>query len=139
MLGLKQKNNAKLLLIGAVETQELKALCNTLHISDDVVYYGFADNVNELLQAADVFVFPSISEGLPVSVVEAQAASLPVLMSDAITDEVVITDDVVAASLNDSADLWADKAIVIADKQRKDNFDLMKTQGGIFIPALKNC
>lgn len=124
-----KKNNAKLLLIGAVETQELKALCNTLHISDDVVFYGFADNVNELLQGADVFVFPSISEGLPVSVVEAQAASLPVLMSDAITDEVVITDDIVAASLNDSADLWADKAIEIADKQRKDNFDLMKNAG----------
>lgn len=122
-------SNAKLLLIGAVETQELKVLCDRLGITDDVIFYGFADNVNELLQGADVFVFPSISEGLPVSVVEAQAASLPVLMSDAITNEVVITDQVVSKPLRDNPILWAEQAIKISDIQRKDNFELMKKAG----------
>lgn len=124
-----KKNNAKLLLIGAVETPELKTLCERLGISDDVIFYGFTDQVNELLQGADVFVFPSISEGLPVSVVEAQAASLPVLMSDTITKEVVLTDEICAQSLNDSADTWADNAIKISKVPRLDNFELMKQKG----------
>lgn len=125
----KKQNNAKLLLIGAVETDELNKLCNSLNITEDVIFYGFADNVNELLQASDVFVFPSISEGLPVSVIEAQAADLPVLMSDAITDEVIVTDGVCSKSLDESPDAWSDMAIQISKTQRKDNYELMKNKG----------
>ena len=105
---LKQKSDSKLVLIGAEPTKELDALSYKLSITDKVMYLGFRSDVNELLMACDVFLFPSTSEGLPVSVIEAQAAGLPVIMSDIITNEVAVTDLVNAISLNEGRDRWAE-------------------------------
>ena len=72
---------------------------------------GFRRDIPELLQAFDIFVFPSIKEGLPVAVIEAQAAGLPVVMSDAITDECIVTDLVESKPLSDSVSDWANVCI----------------------------
>ncbi|MCD7797634.1 MAG: glycosyltransferase [Clostridiales bacterium] len=86
-------------------------------------------DISDLLQAFDIFVFPSFWEGLSVSVVEAQAAGVPVLMSDSITDEVVICDNVQSLSLNDSTDKWANTAISLSEFPRKDCNELIKKSG----------
>lgn len=125
----KKRPDSRLMLIGAVPTDETNKLCTELEITDSVMFLGLRTNVNELLQGADVFLFPSTDEGLPVSVIEAQAAGLPVLMSDSVTDEVIVTDEAVTLSLNASKDNWAEKIIQLSEIDRKDNFEVMKSAG----------
>lgn len=80
----------------------------------DVVFLGVRDDIPDLMMAGDAMVFPSLFEGLPVTVVEAQAAGLPVLMSDTVTDEVILSDLVQTMSLQRSAGSWAERALEIA-------------------------
>lgn len=61
-------------------------------LEDCVRLLGIRDDVHQILQALDVFILPSIYEGLPVVAVEAQAAGLPCILSDVISREVRITD-----------------------------------------------
>ncbi|WP_276863704.1 glycosyltransferase [Anaerococcus tetradius] len=78
-----------LLLVGDGELKNsLKKLSCELNISDFVTFLGTRSDVNELLQAMDVFVLPSLYEGLPVIGIEAQASGLPCLFSNNVTDEV---------------------------------------------------
>ncbi|MGN0524257.1 MAG: glycosyltransferase [Eubacterium sp.] len=121
--------NSKLMLIGAEPTVQTDNLCNEYKIDSNVMFLGMRNDVNRLLQGADVFLFPSTNEGLPVSVVEAQASGLPVLMSDSVTDEVLITNEVSLMPLNSSAEEWAYKAIELSEIIRKDNFEIMKDAG----------
>lgn len=125
----KIKQNAVLLLIGAEETDELRTLCDKLSVNGSVKFLGARTDVPLLLQAYDVFLFPSTNEGLPVSLIEAQAAGLPVIMSDSITSEVCVTDNVIRLSLNDTPDIWADKVVEIAKNNRKNNFEIMRAAG----------
>lgn len=120
---------ARLMLIGAEPTDELTTLCNSLNIQDNVMFLGARNDVKNLLQAADVFLFPSISEGLPVSVVEAQAAGLPVVMSDTITREVAVCGDVVIKSLDDGAASWADDCIAASKAVRKSTYSQLVDSG----------
>lgn len=62
--------------------EELKALAKELGITERAHFLGFRKDVAELLGASDVFVFPSLQEGLPVSQMEAMAAGLPCVVSD---------------------------------------------------------
>lgn len=72
-----------LLICGRGEKEEeLKELVKKRNLENKVVFCGFRRDINEILWAADVFLFPSFQEGLPVSVMEAMAAELPVICSD---------------------------------------------------------
>ena len=88
------------------------------------------NDVNVLLRAMDIFVFPSLYEGLPVSLVEAQVSGLRCVVSDTITDECFFSEDMVPCNLSMGASKWAD---VILDPSIKgschysiDNFDMNK-------------
>ncbi|MGN1123072.1 MAG: glycosyltransferase [Eubacterium sp.] len=126
---IKQNPSSRLMLIGAEPTDEICKLCKEYKITDKVMLLGLRNDVSELLQGADVFLFPSTNEGLPVSVVEAQAAGIPVLMSDSITDEAAITDELCKMSLKDEPSMWAEKAIELSKLKKKDNFEIMKSAG----------
>ncbi|MFC4735409.1 glycosyltransferase family 1 protein [Bacillus daqingensis] len=82
---------ARLILIGAgpLET-ELRKLASRLGISNYVLFAGIQEDIEGFLHAMDVFVFPSLHEGLPVSVIEAQAAGLPCLLANTITPDIDI-------------------------------------------------
>lgn len=85
--------NSRLLMIGNGEKFEsVKIRCEKLGIIGCVIMPGNCANTEDFYQAMDVFVFPSLWEGLPVAVVEAQASGLPCLISDVITREVNLTD-----------------------------------------------
>lgn len=71
-------------------------------------------DIPELMQAMDVFVFPSLFEGLPLVMVEAQSAGLPCVIADTISKTVQATDLVSWCSLEDSAEAWAD--VVLSQK-----------------------
>ena len=125
----KLNDNSKLLLVGAEQTDELSKQCNILNIQDRVEFLGSRGDVSELLNAFDVFLFPSTSEGLPVSVIEAQASGLPVVMSDVITDEVIVCDTVKKVSLSDSPTIWAETCIEAANNKRTSSFNEMCDAG----------
>lgn len=104
----KQKKDSKLLLIGIGDLQdEIRMKVESLGLSDAVEFLNVRADVNNIMQAMDVFLLPSNYEGLPVVGVEAQAAGLKVIVSDNITDEIVITDNIKLVSLSKSAEEWS--------------------------------
>ena len=89
----KERNDAVLLLVGDGELKErITEKVVRLGLQDRVIFTGSRGDVANLLQAMDVFVFPSLWEGLPVPVVEAQASGLPCIISDVITTDVDVSD-----------------------------------------------
>lgn len=88
--------------------EQTKETAQALGVFDHVHFLGRRDDVPQLLNAMDCMVFPSLYEGFPNVVLEWQLNGLPVVMSDAITDECVITPLVSQVSLGASADSWAD-------------------------------
>jgi glycosyltransferase involved in cell wall biosynthesis len=77
-----------------------------LNLSDSVFFLDVRDDVNELFQAMDVFLFPSKYEGLGIVVVEAQATGLPCVISDTIPSEAYICDTIQVESLYSNVDKW---------------------------------
>ena len=73
---------------------------------DFVKFLNNRDDVNELLCAADIFIFPSLYEGLPLTLVEAQTSGLPIICSDTITKETKLTDDYYEVKLNGGVECW---------------------------------
>lgn len=101
--------NARLLLLGAGEPEErsrLEAVARDCGVSDSVLFAGGVQNVHELLSAMDVFAFPSLREGTPLALLEAQANGLPCIVSDRIPKDAFLTDLIVPMDLNDPTG-WA--------------------------------
>ncbi len=91
----RQDEKAVCLLAGDGEgRQAAEAAVSREGLSDRIRFLGARKDVPKLLQLFDVFLFPSVYEGLPVSVIEAQAEGLPCLISENITKDVVLTDSV---------------------------------------------
>lgn len=108
---LKKNENARLLLVGNGGTKEsVEKRADELGISDKVVFAGETSEPSGYYQAFDMVVFPSFYEGLPGMIVEAVSAGLPCLISDSITKEVDVPEYVEYCSLNENAEVWADKA-----------------------------
>ena len=101
-------DRAMLLLVGVGPLmQETAKKAVDLGVAERVIMTGNRDDVPQLLGAMDVFAFPSLWEGLPMTVVEAQAAGLPCVLSDTITKEVDVSPLVQYLPLGD-AEQWAD-------------------------------
>lgn len=66
---------------GALEAQ-LRSLTDELHMSDCVSFLGYREDMAEIYQIADLFLFPSFQEGLPMALLEAMAYGLPIICSD---------------------------------------------------------
>ena len=94
-----------------------------------MIFLGTRSDIPELLQAMDLFLFPSLYEGLPVALIEAQASSLPCLISDQIPKECKKTDYICQLSLNASSQKWADKALTLSKMHRKSTKDEMIKSG----------
>jgi len=106
---LKKKPNAILLLIGVgTLMSEVQKQARILGIKDKIIFLGEKDNVNEYMQAMDVFVLPSLYEGLPIAGIEAQATGLKCVFSDTISSEADITGNVVFKALGSSPGSWAE-------------------------------
>lgn len=104
----KINDKAVLLLVGDGDLKE--DILNQVKIcglDKKVIFTGIRQDVNELLQVMDVFVFPSFYEGLGLAIIEAQAAGLPCLISNSIPDEVCITPLVKKLSIKESPKKWA--------------------------------
>jgi glycosyltransferase involved in cell wall biosynthesis len=121
----------KLLLIGSGTFEEtIKKKCEKLKINKKVIFLGLRNDVDLLLQAMDVFVMPSLFEGMPGAAIEAQASGLPVLLSSNITKEAKICDSVKFLELNDTPKKWAEQIISIYKTyDRKDVYKQIVDSG----------
>ena len=89
---IQKKQDAVLLLVGEGPLEELiKEKVKKLNIEDKVLFLGFRNDINELLNAMDIFILPSISEGLPVSLIEAQSNGLLIYASTGVSKETNIS------------------------------------------------
>ena len=110
--------NILLLLVGdGVARPEIeKAICK-LNLAAHVKLLGLRDDVSDLQNAFDVIAFPSLWEGMPISLVEAQTNGLPCIVSDSITREVNLTDRTEFIPLEKT--LWVKK--LLKRRNRKDD------------------
>lgn len=105
---LEQEKNAVLLLIGTGELEsDLQEQVYKLGLSKYVRFLGKRSDVNELYQAMDVFLMPSLFEGVPVVGIEAQFAGLSCVFSDRVPKEVSFTKSCVFLPLEEDAEYWA--------------------------------
>lgn len=115
-------SDVRCLLIGGGElVEQIKALVHEKKLDKTISFMGVCDNVNELLSAMDVFVMPSLYEGLPVSLVEVQANGLPAVVSDTITKDVKMQDNLHYFSLSESSENWAKKIIEVINNNERSN------------------
>lgn len=126
----KRDENARLVLVGSGDGQQaIEDKVKRLGLSDAVLFLGSRGDVNRVLQAMDVFLFPSLYEGLPLSIIEAQAAGLPCIISDNVPDECIKTDRVFRYSLGEPADFWADKIFEALKISKKDTLSEIVASG----------
>ena len=127
----KQKSNAVLMLVGDGPLRgQIEAHIQNLHLTDKVILTGVREDVPDLLQAMDCFVFPSLYEGLGIVAIEAQAAGLPCILSDAVPQEAHVTDLTKVLSLTESPKIWAAEICsVTLPKDRGIYSDIVRDAG----------
>ena len=128
---LRKNKNYVLALVGTGDTLDtMKKEVEELNIGKNVRFLGVRKDVNRLLQAFDLFILPSIFEGLPVTLVEAQGAGLKCFISDSITREIDLECGLTEfISLNKSPKEWAE--IINRNKkyERKDTVEALRSHG----------
>lgn len=118
---LRKHENTLLLLVGdGILREELQKKAEMLGIQEKVKFLGRREDINKLFNSMDVFVFPSLYEGLSVTVIEAQCAGLPCLASTGVVEETIVTDIFERLSLNESKEQWAEKILDLAKKLRNE-------------------
>lgn len=111
-----RRDDVVLLIVGDGPDKELiETLIEEKNLKEKVIMLGRRSDVPNLLQAADLFLMPSHYEGLPVTIVEAQASGLPALLSSVITKQVQITDLVEYLSFDDTTEVWSEKISTMID------------------------
>lgn len=144
----KKNINVKLVLVGDGELfDSIQKKVELLRLSNNVVFLGLRNDVNDLLQAFDLFIMPSLYEGLPVSIIEAQAAGLRCIISERVPIECDITGNVYQLDLNDGAQKWAKEIIKLQEYKRLNmkkviteaNYDISGNTKVISEIYLENC
>ena len=124
----KKNPNSVLLLAGDGELRSKTEKCAAeLGLENNIYFLGFAKNISEFLAAIDIFILPSIYEGMPNVVIEAQAAGLPCVVSDTVTREANITGGVSYTSLLEPPEVWADCILAAAAKERTSMDNISKS------------
>lgn len=125
-----QKKNAKLLLIGDGSWRcKIFKEITRLGIKNDVVLMGLRDDVNEIVNAFDVFLLPSFFEGFPVVAIEAQAVGIPMVISDKVTREIAVANNVELFSLEKTSKQWASESIKVAAERNAGNRKKLQDAG----------
>lgn len=122
--------NAKLLLVGGGELEnDIRKKVHALGLNQSVRFLGVREDVNNLLQAMDVFVFPSVFEGVPLSLIEAQASGLQCVISDTVPKECAVTELCKFISLNEDVNKWAKEITKTNVNKREAKKEMIATAG----------
>lgn len=125
---LEKNRKVRLMLVGDGEGRKgIENKVKKQGLQDDVFFMGVRKDVPELLQAMDVFVFPSLYEGLPVTMIEAQAAGVPAVISDQVPEECIITKGLVKVEgLENTPEQWAEEILKQAKISKNDRSEEIK-------------
>ena len=123
----KVKEDSVLMLVGDGDLRpEIEQKVRDLGLSDKVIFAGIRSDVNDLMHGMDVFLFPSLYEGLGIVLIEAQAAGLKCIISENIPKDGVLTNDVTSISLNQSPAVWANEILKYQEYKRANNKEIIK-------------
>lgn len=126
---LRVEPKAKLILVGdGILRPELEQRVKETMPEGAVIFTGVRKDVAKLLQAADVFVFPSLYEGMPVTLIEAQAAGLPCIKSNTFNNDCVVTDLVSSLPIDDPA-VWTNAILAARGTPRTDRLADIRSGG----------
>ncbi|OLR62917.1 hypothetical protein BHF69_09625 [Anaerostipes sp. 992a] len=118
---IRRNHNYLLVLISDGKLMDhIKAKVHALHLDEYVIFLGKISNVYDYLQAMDIFVLPSLFEGLPLALIEAQASGLPCLVSDTVAAEVNLTHSIEYLSIQ-NIDSWVTTIERIAAEDLESN------------------
>jgi glycosyltransferase involved in cell wall biosynthesis len=119
---IKKNPTIKLLLVGDGDLREqIEEKAKQDGIYENIRFVGVKENISTMLHSMDVFVFPSLYEGLGLVLLEAQASGVPCIVSEAIQPEADLHLGLVSKlSLADGAEVWGDKILEISNKNEKD-------------------
>ena len=123
--------NAKLFLIGNGDLlNETKEQVKSLNLENQVKFLGLKNNVHEYLQAADLFLFPSVHEGLGIVLVEAQCSGLPVVVSSTVPTLACLCDDIFRfVDLEADDKVWAEAIQSFVKTKRVSRKEVFKQLG----------
>lgn len=129
--GILEKNSKSILLI--IGDGELKEEINTkikdLNLKGKVYMMGSREDVDNILQAVDVFLFPSFWEGLPVAVVEAEASGLPCILSESVTEEVKLLPNLKYLPINQGEGVWVNYILNMKKNRLKEASEIVRSKG----------
>jgi glycosyltransferase involved in cell wall biosynthesis len=128
---IKKQPNSLLVLVGKGELEiDIKKKIESLGLKDMVLFTGVRSDIEDILMSMDVFVFPSFFEGMPNTVIEAQATGLQCVISDRITSEAGITEVIDYLPLEKSAEEWAEKILEYNNGYKRENMlSIFRTKG----------
>lgn len=127
------RSDIRLMLVGEGETMnEIKSIVSSRGIEDKVIFTGLQTDTTPFYQAMDILLFPSIKEGLPLSLVEAQCTGLPILASDSIDSKTQILESFRFFSLKNSDEQWANELLRIMDATVSRSSSWMDVQAAGF-------
>ena len=123
-------DKAILLLIGTGELEDtIREKVISLGLQDSVKFMGTREDINELLWIFDLFLFPSLYEGLSVVAIEAQAAGVPILAADTLVPETKVTDCLHFFPLDKTPKEWAERALALAKIGHADSENQIRISG----------
>jgi len=135
---LRSQPDAMLLLVGDGELRgQIENKIMEKQLQNKVILAGARSNTWDYYNVMDVFVMPSLYEGVPVSLVEAQASGLPCVVSSVVPQEAAITDSVRFISLDAGAQLWADVVEKEASSPRRNVLTQLKEAGYDIVKTAK--
>lgn len=118
--------SVQLILIGDGNLKpKIENLTSKYSLKNKVHFLGLRNDIPDLLQAIDYLLFPSLYEGLPLTLIEAQAAGLKIIASSTIAKEVDLTGQIMFTNLNEPAEKWAQSIVENFDYSRKDTYKLI--------------
>lgn len=120
----KKNSKAELWLIGDGELKnEIKEKVKGYKLEEKVRFMGIKDNVNEFMMGMDIFLFPSIYEGLGIALIEAQCTGLKCVVSDRISPEAIITPNVELLKLESKIEVWVESVLQKDNTTRQVDFE----------------
>lgn len=119
----KHKNSYLLIIGDGTDREMLEEKVKVLGLTDNVLFLGLRNDADKLYQAMDCFVFPSLHEGFPLTLIEAQASKLSCLVSDTVTKDTKLNENVKFKSIKEPAADWAEEVekLISFDRESIDN------------------
>lgn len=126
----KENPDSYLLLCGeGNKKQQAQSLVEELNLTEHVIFHDAEKDVYRMYQAMDAFVFPSLYEGMPLVMIEAQANGLPIVASSAVDEKSAITSNVQFVNLDAELCRWVESVKKALERGRMDECERLRKSG----------